>query len=75
MVSLVHRAAHGRRNVACYGGSRGVFERLPRGTRAGEAPRFQSFQLLGDGGLDDRGKVAVSDLGAHEAPEPLQLVA
>ena len=62
---------------------RGLLSLVPRGPlrpdglrrpSPGEPPRFEPLELLGDGLLDDRGQVAVGHRGAHESPEPLELV-
>ena len=57
------------------GGGPALRERLPRHLGPGETPGFEPLELLGDGLLDDRGQVAVGHRGAHEGPQPLELVA
>ena len=74
-VPLVHGSLHRGRDLARRGGGLALRERLPRRLGPGEAPGFEPLELLGDGLLDDRGQVAVGHRGAHEGPQPLELVA
>ena len=73
-VSLVHGSLHRGRDLARTGGGFILRERLPRRLGPGETPSFEPLELLGDGLLDDRGKAAVGNRGAHECPQSFELV-
>src|SRR6185503_21060746 len=74
-VPVAHRAAHRGGDVARRAGDVRIRETRTGNRRLAEASRLEPFELLADGALDDRGEVAVGDFGAHECPEPLELVA
>jgi len=73
-VPLVHGSLHRGRDLARAGGGFALRERLPRRPGPSETPSFEPLELLGDGLFDDRADVAVGHRGAHEGPEPLELV-
>ena len=68
------RALDVRRDVTRGGSKVGLRDHLARALRTTEAPRFQPFELLRDGLLDQGAHVSVRYLRPHERPQPLQLV-
>src|SRR5262249_1168065 len=67
-------SADGSRDVPGGGVSVRSGELLPRRARQAESPGFQPLEPLVDGLLDERGQVAVWNLGKRECSKPLQLV-
>jgi hypothetical protein len=61
-VTLAHRPADGRGDVARGGGGVGLREALAGMARRGEAAGLEPLELLGDRRFDDRAEIAVRDL-------------